>query len=75
MSKCKLTWYKTKANKLMKLLRGEKQKDIMILLNLNNVQTVSHRMREVYPEQLEEWLQLLDMIGYEVREKDESISD
>lgn len=71
MARSSLTWYKTKSNKLMKLLRAEKQQDVANLLNEKSRQVISYRMREVYPEQLEDWLRLLDLIGYEVKEKDE----
>ena len=34
-------------------------------------QTIHYRVKEVYPEMLEEAIKLMDMAGYEVREKDE----
>lgn len=74
MSKSKLTWYKSKARLLLKLVKCEKRQDIANLIN-ESQQTISYRIGHQYQEQLEDWLRILDFIGYEVREKDESISD
>lgn len=74
MSKCKLTWYKTKARLLVKLIKAEKQQNLANLIN-ESQQTISYRISHQYQKQLEDWLRILDFIGYEVREKNESISD
>lgn len=71
MPKSTLTWYKTKAKKIMKLLRAERQQDIADLLNVESRQVISYRMRKIYPEQIEDWLRMLDQIGMVVIDKEE----
>lgn len=69
MPKCSLTWYKSKANRLLKDFRLLRQKDIAIAIN-ESQQTVSYRIRNVYPEVLPDIIRILDMAGYEIKEKE-----
>lgn len=70
MAASSLTWYKTKAKKLIKAIRFEKQGDMAALLNMPQP-TFSYRIRNVYPGMLEDLLRLLDVAGYEVVEKEQ----
>lgn len=69
MPKCSLTWYKSKSNRLLKDFRLLKQKDIATTIN-ESQQTVSYRLRKVYPEVLPDIIRILDMAGYEIKEKE-----
>lgn len=70
MPKCKLTWYKSKANSLLKDFRSIKQKDIAAEI-CESQQTVSYRLKNVYPIVLPDLIRILDMAGYEIKEKGE----
>lgn len=70
MSKSKLTWYKTKAKKILRLVKTEKQQDIATLIN-ESQQTISYRLAHVWQEDLEDWIRIFDLIGLEIKEKDE----
>lgn len=70
MAASSLTWYKTKAKKLIKAIRFEKQTEMATLLNIPQP-TYSYRIRNVYPSYLEDLLRLLDVAGYQVVEKEE----
>lgn len=70
MPASKLTWYKTKTNRIMKAIRCVKQKDIAIAINESRA-TVSYRINNQYPVFLEDMIRILDMAGYEIREKEE----
>lgn len=69
MPALKITWYKTKAARLIKMFRIVPQKDMATLLNISQ-QTYSYRLRNVYPGQLEDLIRMLDAIGYEITEKE-----
>lgn len=70
MPRCSLTWYKSKSNRLLKDFKLLKQKDIATTIN-ESQQTVSYRLKNVYPVVLPDIIQILDMAGYEIREKGE----
>lgn len=70
MPKSTLTWYKSKSNRLLKDFRLLKQKDIATAIN-ESQQTVSYRIRKVYPEVLPDIIRILDLAGYEIVEKGE----
>lgn len=70
MPKSTLTWYKSKSNRLLKDFRLLKQKDIAIAIN-ESQQTVSYRIRKVYPIVLPDLIRILDLAGYEIKEKEE----
>ena len=69
MPKCALTWYKSKANRILKDFRLLKQKDIAREIN-ESQQTVSYRLNKVYPEVLPDIIRILNMAGYEIVEKE-----
>ena len=70
MPKSTLTWYKSKAKRLMKDISLLKQKDIAAEIN-ESPGTVSYRLRNVYPEYLEDLIRILKMAGYEIVEVEE----
>lgn len=69
MPKSKLTWYKSKTNRLLKDIRLIPQKKIAIEIN-ESQQVVSYRIKKVYPQMLEDMVRILDMAGYEIIEKE-----
>lgn len=70
MPKSTLTWYKTKSKRIVNELKLIKQKELASAIN-ESQQTVSYRINHLYQEQLEDWLRLLDILGYEVKEKED----
>lgn len=70
MPKSTLTWYIPKAKRIMKDIRNLKQKDVAKELN-ESQQTISYRIRNLYQGQLEDWLRLLDLAGYEIKRIEE----
>lgn len=70
MPKSKLTWYKSKANRIIKVLKAEPQKELATAIN-ESQQVISYRLKNVYPEFLEDMIRLLDVCGYEIVEKGE----
>lgn len=72
MPKCKLTWYKSKANKILKVVKRIPQAEIAAEIN-ESQQTVSYRFKNIYPEFLEDWVRILDLAGLEIVRKEEDI--
>lgn len=70
MSKSSLTWYKTKRKRIMKDMGLVSQTALGNEIN-ESQQTISYRIRNVYPEVLDDLIRILDLIGWEVKEKDE----
>lgn len=70
MSKSNLTWYKSKARKIMRNVRALKQTEIAETLSESR-QVISYRMKNVYERELSDWVQILDLAGYEITEKEE----
>lgn len=69
MPKSTLTWYKSKSKRIMRDVRALKRKDIATEINESH-QLISYRIKNVYPGQLEDWLRILDLAGYEIVEKE-----
>lgn len=69
MAKSNLTWYKSKATRILKDLRLIKQQDIATELNISQ-QLASYRLRNVYPKMFEDLIRLLNLAGYEIKEKE-----
>ena len=70
MPRSTLTWYKTKSTRILKDFKLLKQKDIANMIN-ESQQTVSYRLKNVYPAVLPDIIRILDMAGYEIKEKGE----
>lgn len=70
MPKSTLTWYISKSNRIMKDFRLIKQREIATAIN-ESQQTVSYRLNKVYPQVLPDIIRILDLAGYEIREKEE----
>jgi len=70
MPPSKMTWYKTKANKIMKSISYLKQKDLAVLINVSP-QVFSYRMKHIYPQELMDFVRLLDEAGYQIVRKEE----
>lgn len=71
MAKSSLNWYKGQAKNIMNALWRINQTTIANEVNASSKQVISYRMRNVYPRQIEEWLRLLELAGYEVVQKGE----
>ena len=65
-----LTWYKTKANKILKSISCLKQKDLAFLISVSP-QTFCYRMKHLYPQEFMDFIRLLDAAGYEIKRKQE----
>ena len=70
MAKCSATWYKSKARRIIRELRGVKQKELVIELN-STQPTISYAINHYWQEELERWLRLLNLLGYEVIRKED----
>lgn len=70
MPKSNLTWYKSKANRIMRDVKALKRKDIATEINTSH-QVVSYRIQNVYPKELADWIRILNLAGYEIIEKEE----
>lgn len=70
MPKSTLTWYKTKAKRIMRDVRALKQKDIGAEIN-ESQQVVSYRLKNTYEHDLCDWIRILNMAGYEITEREE----
>lgn len=70
MPKSNLTWYKTKRKRIMKDMALANQTALGHEIN-ESQQTISYRIRNVYPEVLDDLIRILDVIGWEVKEKEE----
>lgn len=69
MPRSTLTWYISKANKLIKEIKQVPQNEMSILLNISQ-QTYSYRINHIYPDRLSELIRMLDAAGYEIKEKE-----
>lgn len=69
MPKSTLTWYKSKAKKLIREFRLTPQRELAATVNVSQ-QVMSYRLKNVYPKALEDLIRLLDISGYEIVEKD-----
>lgn len=66
-----LTWYQPKVRRIMKDVKALRRNKIAEMLNVS-AQSVGQSIRSgSYDNQLTKWIQILDMAGYEIREKEE----
>lgn len=68
MARCYLTKHGSEANHILKVIKGLKQKDIADELGQSR-QVISYRMKNVYPKEIEEFITILDMAGYDIVER------
>jgi len=71
MPKSTLTWYKTRAKRIMRDVRALKQKDIAREIN-ESQQVISYRINNTYEKELNDWIRILELAGYEINEKGEN---
>lgn len=69
MSKCTLTWYKSRAKRIMRDVKALKRQQIATEINESH-QVISYRVNNVYAKQLEDWIRILNLAGYEIVEKE-----
>lgn len=71
MPRTNLHWYTSKVRRIMKDVSHLKQKDIAEIEGVTR-QAVCIKMKgSSYDESLSKWIQILDLAGYEIREKEE----
>ena len=68
MARCYLTKNGQQVTRIMNAIKVLRQKDIAEEI-CESQQTVSYRIRNVYPVVIEDLLSILDMAGYEIKEK------
>lgn len=65
-----LTWYQPKVRRIMKDVKALRRNKIAEMLNVS-AQSVGQSINNgSYDNQLTKWIQILDMAGYEIREKE-----
>lgn len=65
-----LTWYQPKVRRIMKDVKALRRNKIAKMLNVS-AQSVGQSIKSgSYDNQLTKWIQILDMAGYEIREKE-----
>lgn len=69
MPKSTITWYKSKAKRIMRDVKALKQKEIATELN-ESQQVISYRIRNSYERDLIDWILILNLAGYEIKEKE-----
>lgn len=69
MPKSTLTWYKSRVKRIMRDVKALKQKDIAQEIN-ESQQTVSYRINHIYEQELTDWILILNLAGYEIKEKE-----
>lgn len=69
MARSKLLWYRTQAKAIMYDINELPQVDIAHEINESR-QTVSYRLKNTYPNILEDLIRILNMAGYEIVEKE-----
>lgn len=70
MPSVNLTWYQPKVRRIMRDVSALKQKEIAEIEGVTR-QAVSKKMgNKVYAASLTIWIQILDLAGYEIREKE-----
>ena len=71
MSKCSLTWYKSRAKRIMRDVSSLGRQKVANEIGVSK-QAISYRVvKDIYLKQLEDWLRILRMAGYEIVEKEE----
>lgn len=71
MPRINLTWYAPKVRRIMRDIKALKRKEIAEIKNISH-QAVSKSINNgKYEVELGDWIQILDLAGYEIREKTE----
>lgn len=66
-----LTWYQPKVRRIMKDVRSLKLREIAKIEGVTR-QAVSKKFTSnTYKDNLTNWIQILDLAGYEIREKEQ----
>lgn len=68
VARSRLLWYRTEAKALMHDIEHLNQMDIAHEIN-ESQQTVSYRIKKVYPQVLEDLIRILNLAGYEIVNK------
>ena len=68
MARVSLTKHGSQVRQIMNAVRQIPQADIANEI-CESQQTVSYRLKNVYPQALEDMITILDMAGYEIKEK------
>ena len=71
MPRVNLTWYQPKVRRIMKDVKALKQKDIADIECVSRQAISKKIVSNAYESSLTNWIQILDLAGYEIREKEE----
>ena len=66
-----ITWYAPKVRRIMKDVRALKQKDIADIEGITQQAVSKKQKNKTYDAVLTNMIQILDLAGYEIREKEE----
>lgn len=69
MARPRSTWYQKQTRRIMLAIADVKQADIAHEINQSQ-QTVSYRINKVYPQVIEDLVRILELAGYEIKEKE-----
>lgn len=70
MPKARSSWYQLKANRIMRAFRTVHQKELAQAINVSP-QLMNYRIKNVYFDEICDLVRMLDLVGYEIREKGE----
>ena len=71
MPRVNITWYQPKVRRIMKDVNALKQKEIAEIECVTRQAVSKKFVSKAYESSLTKWIQILDLAGYEIREKEE----
>lgn len=71
MPRVNITWYQPKVRRIMRDVRALRQKDIADIEVISQQAVSKKILNKAYESSLTNWIQILDLAGYEIREKEE----
>lgn len=70
MPKVNITWYQPKLRRIYKDVKALKRKDIAEIRNISHQAVSQNIINGKYEGELADWIQILNLAGYEIREKE-----
>lgn len=71
MPRVNLTWYQPKLRRIMRDVKALKRNDIAEIQNITRQAVSKNIINGKYEDDLADWIQILNLAGYEIREKTE----
>lgn len=71
MPKSTLTWYKSKSKRIMKMVSSLQRKTIAEEIGITSQAVGKNINNGSYEKELSKWIIILNLAGYEIREKEE----